>query len=45
MAANMLMLGNSANVTETSYDDVILASTATKYYTGMRTGHAPPYHN
>jgi len=34
MAASMLMVGNSANVSETSYDDVILASTATKYYTG-----------
>jgi len=33
MAAHMLMIGDSANVTETTYDDVVLASLATKYYT------------
>jgi carboxylesterase type B len=34
MAAHLLMVGDSANVTETKYEDVILASLATKYYTG-----------
>jgi len=33
MAPILLMIGDSANTTETSYDDVILASMATKYYT------------